>query len=61
MKTLMGFVLGVIVGGASFAGAIDWDQQWNPQFQQLRHQQEVEAQKQQLERWEQEQHRRRPC
>lgn len=62
MKILVGFVLGVIVGGAPFVGAVDWNQQWNPQFQQLQHQQEVEAQKQQLERWQQEQFRQRhPC
>lgn len=62
MKILMGFVLGVIVGGVSFADAVDWAQQWNPKFQQLHHQQEVEAQKQQLERWQQEQYRQRhPC
>lgn len=59
MKTLMGFVMGVIAGGASFAGAVDWDQ-WIL-MQPYQHQQEVERQKQQLERWDQEEHRRRPC
>lgn len=59
-KTLVGFIVGVVVGGVTFASAIDWDQQlWN---QQLRHQQEVERQQQQLERWQQEQYRQRhPC
>lgn len=62
LSYVCGIVTGLLIGGAAFAVAYDWNQQWNPQLQQLQHQQEVEAQKQQLERWQQEQHRQRlPC